>query len=73
MGARFEALDELVFMAPLDLRCIFFTTQTVPFELCVNGSSIFGQIHLFRNTAQIVFGLKICYEKIVVTCETACH
>ena len=24
VGARFEALDELVFMAPSDLRCIFF-------------------------------------------------
>ena len=35
MGAHFEALDELVFMAPSDLRCIFFITQTLPFELCV--------------------------------------
>ena len=34
VGARFEALDELVFMAPSEFFGIFFTTQTKPFEQC---------------------------------------
>ena len=31
VGAHFEALDELVFMAPSDLRCIFLSPE--PFRL----------------------------------------
>ena len=34
MGARFEAPDELVFMAPSEIFGIFFATQMMPFEHC---------------------------------------
>ena len=46
VGAHFEALDELVFMAPSDLRCIFFITRTLPFELCEEGRG--GQAIVLR-------------------------
>jgi len=33
--ARFEALDELVFIRPSDLMAIFLSIQTLQFKLCV--------------------------------------
>ena len=46
VGAHFEALDELVFMAPSDLRCIFLSSE--PFRL-----SYVNSIQLGHNFAKI--------------------
>ena len=35
VGARFEALNALIFMAPSDSSCIFFTFLDFPLERCV--------------------------------------
>ena len=34
MGARFEALDVLIFIVPSVLSCIFFTSLDFPLEQC---------------------------------------
>ena len=39
-GAFFEALNERVLMAPLDLPCIFFTIQTILHEHSAESSHI---------------------------------
>ena len=35
VGAHFKALYKAILMAPLDLRCLFFTSQASPGEQCV--------------------------------------
>ena len=35
VGAHFKALYKAILMAPLDLRCLFFTSQASPAEQCV--------------------------------------
>ena len=34
VGSHFEALNEPILMAVLDLRCLFFSFQPFPFEPC---------------------------------------
>ena len=34
VGAHFKALYKAILMAPLDLRCLFFTSQASPAEQC---------------------------------------
>ena len=54
VGAHFKALGKGVLVAPSDLRCIFFTSQTKPQERC--GYTEFFRLEVALTLRNTIFG-----------------